>query len=75
LLEANQAARIKNLVAAAQLPTEPPKLGVARMIELMQTDKKNDAGQIKFVLLNGLGGHMIQSVPEQILRDTLAVCA
>ena len=75
LLEADKAARIKALVGAAGLPTEPPKLGVDAMIALMQTDKKNDAGQIKFVLLNGLGGHMIQSVPEQILRDTLAVCA
>lgn len=75
LLSEVDVARLRALVLAAGLPVEPPKLGIERMIELMKLDKKSDAGQIKFVLLNGLGQHNIRAVPDDMLRATLAVCA
>ncbi|MGL4767651.1 MAG: 3-dehydroquinate synthase [Formosimonas sp.] len=75
LLPASDIERIRQLVRAAGLPIEPPRLGGEAMLDLMKLDKKSDAGQIKFILLDGIGGHKIQAVPEDILRQTLQVCA
>ena len=66
--------RIRMLIQAAGLPIEAPRLGVEAMLEHMQLDKKNSAGSIRFVLLNGLGKAVIQKVDDAILRETLAVC-
>lgn len=74
MLDVQEVERIRKLVLAAGLPIEPPKLGVEKMISLMQLDKKNSAGQIKFVLLNGLGHYKIQSAPEELLKQTLVIC-
>ncbi|MFZ1891682.1 MAG: 3-dehydroquinate synthase [Formosimonas sp.] len=74
-LTADDVTRIRRLIAAAGLPTEPPKLGIDRMMDMMLLDKKTDAGQIKFILLNGIGTHTIQTVPDNVLRETLQTCA
>jgi shikimate kinase/3-dehydroquinate synthase len=63
--------RISNLVQAAGLPTVAPDLGQARWLELMEVDKKNEGGQIKFILLKPLGKPAIMSVPSDILQATL----
>ena len=75
VLSAEEVARVRSVVQAAGLPTAPPPLGVDRMIEMMKLDKKAEAGQIKFILLNGIGHAVIQVVPEDVLRETLQVCA
>jgi len=66
--------RLRALVKAAGLPTVAPDLGVERWIELMEVDKKNEGGAIKFILLKPLGSPSITSVPEEALRATLAAC-
>jgi 3-dehydroquinate synthase len=63
--------RIVALVKAAGLPTVAPDLGVARWLELMEVDKKNEGGKIKFILLKPLGAPLITSVPEEVLLATL----
>ncbi|NMM36607.1 MAG: 3-dehydroquinate synthase [Glaciimonas sp.] len=63
--------RVTALVQAAGLPTVAPDLGQARWLELMEVDKKNEAGQIKFILLKPLGKPAIMSVPPDILLATL----
>ena len=73
-LTASECARIRALIQAAGLPIEPPRLGVEAMLEHMQLDKKNTAGSIRFVLLDGLGKAVIQKVDDGVLRETLAVC-
>jgi len=73
-LDAASRDRIKALVAAAGLPVRAPDLGVARWIELMQVDKKNEGGKIKFILLKPLGSSVIESVPQEVLLQTLAHC-
>ena len=60
------------VVAAARLPVRAPQLGDDRYIELMKVDKKAEAGQIKFVLLERLGKPFMTGVPENTLRATLA---
>ncbi len=67
-------ARIVALVKAAKLPTVAPDLGEERWLELMEVDKKNEGGQIKFILLKPLGTATITSVPSDVLKATLADC-
>ncbi|WP_081801383.1 bifunctional shikimate kinase/3-dehydroquinate synthase AroKB [Herminiimonas sp. CN] len=63
--------RVVNLVQAAGLPTVAPDLGQARWLELMEVDKKNEGGRIKFILLKPLGKPVIMSVPPDVLQATL----
>ncbi len=64
--------RIRVLVEAAGLPVVAPDLGMERWLELMQIDKKNEGGQIRFILLKPLGAAVITTVPDDVLRETLA---
>jgi 3-dehydroquinate synthase len=73
-LDAVSKSRITALVQAAGLPVVAPDLGIERWIELMQVDKKNEAGQIKFILLKPLGTAVIMTVPHQALIETIHSC-
>ena len=44
-----------DLVAAAKLPTAPPKIAADRWLDLMGRDKKVADGSMRFVLLERLG--------------------
>jgi 3-dehydroquinate synthase len=66
--------RVRALVKAAGLPVAAPDLGHERWIELMEVDKKNEGGAIKFILLKPLGSPRIDSVPREQLLATLAAC-
>ncbi|MDB5918571.1 MAG: 3-dehydroquinate synthase, partial [Massilia sp.] len=50
LVDEATVARMRDLVAAAGLPTVAPDLGADRWLELMEVDKKNEGGAIKFIL-------------------------
>ncbi|MDY7545745.1 bifunctional shikimate kinase/3-dehydroquinate synthase AroKB [Glaciimonas sp. CA11.2] len=63
--------RVSALVRAAGLPTAAPNLGAGRWLELMQVDKKNEDGQIKFILMNQLGGSLVSTVPQEPLLATI----
>lgn len=67
-------ARVTALIRAAGLPVTAPDLGIARWLELMQVDKKNEGGQIKFILLKPLGTPVIMPVPQDALQATLQAC-
>ena len=64
--------RLRKLVAAAGLPVKAPDLGVERWLELMEVDKKNEGGAIKFILLKPLGAPSITNAPQELLLATLA---
>ena len=49
-------------------------LGPERWLDLMEVDKKNEGGQIKFILLKPLGSSTITTVPAELLQATLAAC-
>lgn len=70
-LQAEEADFLKRLVVEARLPAIPPKLGVDQFMALMAHDKKNDAGAIKYVLLNGLGQANTSPADEALVRQTL----
>ncbi|WP_428717694.1 bifunctional shikimate kinase/3-dehydroquinate synthase AroKB [Undibacterium curvum] len=64
--------RIKQLVEDAGLPVTAPDLGTERWLDLMEVDKKNEGGQIKFILLKPLGCAHITSAPKDKLLETLS---
>jgi 3-dehydroquinate synthase len=64
-------ARVRSLVQAAALPVTAPDLGSERWIELMEVDKKNEGGEIKFILLKPLGSPSITGAPRELLLATL----
>lgn len=63
--------RIKALTEKAGLPVVGPALGEDRYVDLMRVDKKAEGGDIRFVLLNKLGGAFMTRVPDADLRATL----
>ena len=66
--------RVTALVQAAGLPHVAPDLGIERWLKLMQVDKKNEGGQIRFILLKPLGAPLITTVPQEALLATLQAC-
>lgn len=71
-LPAADAQRIRRLVQRAGLPVRGPGLGVERSLELMRVDKKAEAGDIKFVLLDALGHAVVRGAPDALVRAVLA---
>jgi shikimate kinase/3-dehydroquinate synthase len=71
LLDHASVERIRALTRAAGLPVVAPDLGLERWIELMEVDKKNEGGAIKFILLKPLGSPSIGSAPRAQLEATL----
>ncbi len=71
-LPGEDARRIRELLAAAGLPVDPPRLGRARMLDLMSMDKKVKGGKLRLVLLDGIGMAVVTSdYPRQALETLL----
>jgi len=47
--------RVRDILMQAGLPTDAPRVGAARILELMQMDKKVLGGTLRLVLLEKLG--------------------
>jgi 3-dehydroquinate synthase len=71
-LPGDDARRIRELLAAAGLPVDPPRLGRARMLELMGMDKKVKGGALRLVLLDGIGrAALVADYPRETLEALL----
>jgi len=71
LIAPAHAARIARIVAAAGLPLRAPTLGVARYVELMRMDKKAEAGQIRFIVLQGPGKAAVRGADASVVSATI----
>ncbi|HEY8355893.1 MAG TPA: 3-dehydroquinate synthase, partial [Ramlibacter sp.] len=74
LVDAGFTQRVTALIARAGLPVRGPDLGADRYLELMRVDKKSEAGQIRFVLLDGPGRAAMRAAPDDLVRQVLADC-
>ena len=74
LIDRGMRARIESLVVRAGLPSKAPDLGLTRWREWMEVDKKNDGGQIKFILMQALGSGVATGAPDDLLAATIAAC-
>ena len=63
--------RLRKVIQSMNLPTEAPKFGAPRYMELMQVDKKTEGGQIRYVVLEKIGKAQIKSVPDALVLETL----
>ena len=76
LMPAEFLPRMRRLIERAGLPVVGPKLGSDRYLELMRVDKKSEAGEIRFVLIEGLGRAGMRGAPDALVADVLAAhCA
>jgi 3-dehydroquinate synthase len=71
LLSAQDAERIVRLIKRAGLPVVGPDLGVDRYLELMGHDKKAEGGQIRFVLIDGLGRAVVRTAPDELVAEVI----
>ncbi len=71
LIEPVYAARIERLVQRAGLPVHAPALGIERYQQLMRVDKKADAGQTRFVLIEAPGRAGLHHVPPDLVADVI----
>lgn len=69
--------RLSLLVRRAGLPVVAPDLGIERYMDLMRVDKKADAGEIRFVLIDSPGHAVVQAAPAEAVAQVLrqSVCA
>ena len=69
--------RLRHLIEAAGLPVQGPRLAAdnaSRYIELMRLDKKAEAGEIKFVLIEQPGRAGVQGAPDALVRGVIDAC-
>ena len=62
---------IEKAVARAGLPTRVEGLSALAAIEAMHGDKKTEAGQIRFIVLDRIGHATQRTVPQPLLLQTL----
>ena len=70
--------RLKTLTVRAGLPVVGPVLdaqdNAGRYLELMRLDKKSDAGEIKFVLIDGPSKATVRGAPDALVRSVIDAC-
>jgi 3-dehydroquinate synthase len=75
LVDTSLVTRIEGLVQGAGLPVRGPDLGDARYLELMQVDKKAEAGSIRFVLIEQKGGRVgqaqVRPAPDSLVLQAI----
>ena len=75
LVDAAFVSRLTVLIQRAGLPTVAPVLdeqdNIGRYLALMRVDKKSEAGEIKFVLINGPGQAVVRSAPDGVVARVI----
>lgn len=72
LMSAEFLPRLRRLIERAGLPVQAPRLGAERYLELMRVDKKAEAGEIRFVLIEGLGRAGMHGAPDELVAAVLS---
>ncbi|MBQ0958092.1 3-dehydroquinate synthase [Ideonella sp. 4Y11] len=68
--------RLEALLQRAGLPVRGPRLGAAEYLQHMRVDKKASAGEIRFVLIEGLGSAVVRPAPDALVADVIeSLCA
>jgi 3-dehydroquinate synthase len=67
--------RLTALLREAGLPVVAPRLGADRYLELMRVDKKAEAGELKFVLIDKPGSAIVRSAPDSVVREVIDHCS
>ena len=60
------------LIERAGLPVKAPRMPIDRWLELMRVDKKNEGGEIRFVVIEGLGKAGMRGAPDALVAEVIA---
>lgn len=75
LIDAAYVDRLTRLIERAGLPVVAPVLdaqeNAGRYLALMRVDKKAEAGEIKFVLIDGSGRAVVRSAPDSVVTEVI----
>ena len=63
--------RLTRLIAEAGLPIHAPAVDPDALIELMRIDKKSQAGEIRFVVIEGEGRASVRPAPDALVREVI----
>ncbi|KGG87939.1 3-dehydroquinate synthase [Comamonas thiooxydans] len=78
LVEASFVSRLRKLIERAGLPVRAAVIdaqdNAGRYLELMRVDKKSEAGEIRFVLIDGPGKAVMRSAPDALVREVIDSC-
>ena len=84
LLSEDKVERLVRLVEAAGLPVRGPQLvqghgfgelpNALRYLQLMRVDKKAEAGEIKFVLVEDAGRAVVRGAPDKLVAEVIDAC-
>ena len=70
--------RLRKLIERAGLPVRGPRIdeqdNAGRYLQLMRIDKKSEAGEIRFVLIDGPGKAVVLPAPDALVREVLDAC-
>ena len=70
--------RLTQLVQRAGLPVKAPVLNAldnaGRYLALMRVDKKAQAGEIRFVLIDRPGRARLAPAPDTLVREVIDLC-
>jgi 3-dehydroquinate synthase len=75
LVSAEFVERLTALLRQAGLPVVAPSLGADRYLELMRVDKKAEAGELKFVLIDRPGSAILRGAPDSLVREVIDHCS
>ncbi len=77
LIDERDVQRVRELISRAGLPVAgPAELRLERYLELMAVDKKVAHGQVRFVLLDHIGGAVLCADPGQrLVREAITAAA
>lgn len=71
-------ARLTSLIARAGLPTKGPIIDASdnagRYLEIMRIDKKSNAGEINFVVIEQPGKAGLRTAPDFLVREVIDAC-
>ena len=70
--------RLRMLIQRAGLPVVAPVLdaqdNAGRYLSLMRVDKKSEAGEIRFVVIDGPGKASVRPAPDALVREVIDAC-
>lgn len=78
LVDAAFVQRLRALIARAGLPVRGPVIdaedNAGRYLAWMRGDKKSEAGEIRFVLIDGPGRAVMRAAPDALVREVIDAC-
>ncbi|MCW5321848.1 3-dehydroquinate synthase [Verminephrobacter aporrectodeae subsp. tuberculatae] len=70
--------RLTTLIQRAGLPVRGPVINAAdnagRYLDLMRVDKKSEAGEIRFVVIDGPGKAALRTASDALVREVIGAC-